>query len=406
MSSSQNQTGPKIAIIGGGPVSLTLANILQNNSIPFTVYEASSSFRTSGGTLDLHPESGQLALREAGLHDEFKKYARPEGDALKLLDIFGKLHWDENTVDKQDTKTGEEYQGRPEIDRSKLMELLFQNLNKDNIKFGKKLQEVLPNSTSSDAAPTYDLHFADSTTIGPFNAVIGGEGAWSRVRSLLTPVRPQYSGISTIEIWVNDLNANTWLSNFVGSGSCFGFGEGCAIQCQRQGDGQLRTYASLRVPENFFETSGIDWSKGVEARKEYLEKFFPPGLGEDLKRVVLETGDEVTPRKLYELPVGFRWPSLPGVTLIGDAAHLMTPFAGVGVNVGMTDSLVLGKEIIAAWNGEKRLDEALKAYEEEMWPRAEVFMKKTMKGKISHFSEHGAEGLADMLKAHHYGENK
>ena len=77
-------TNPKIAIIGAGPSGLTLANLLQQYNILFTVYEfeTGANERNQGGTLDLHAESGQLALREAGLYEEFKKYARPEGDAL------------------------------------------------------------------------------------------------------------------------------------------------------------------------------------------------------------------------------------------------------------------------------------------------------------------------------------
>ena len=113
-----------IAIIGAGPVALTLANILQNNNIPFTIYEASSSVRTQGGSLDLHPSSGQLALKEAGLWDAFTQLSRPESDVQKIVALDGEVLWDGNTTDKQDKKEEERFEGRPEIDRRALVELL------------------------------------------------------------------------------------------------------------------------------------------------------------------------------------------------------------------------------------------------------------------------------------------
>lgn len=145
---------------------------------------------------------------------------------------------------------------------------------------------------------------------------------------------------------------------------------------------------------------GIDWRDRDTARKQYVERYFSD-VGEDLRRVVLECKDELTPRPLYELPVGFTWPHRSGVTLIGDAAHVMTPFAGVGVNTGMTDALVLGREIIAAAKEVKGLDEAVQSYEKEMFGRAEKYMHKTEQGKHNHFSADGAKVFAERMKAHH-----
>lgn len=387
----------KIAICGAGPVSLTLANILQNNNITFTIYEAAPEIRTQGGSLDLHPQSGQLALKEAGLWDLFKKYARPESDVLKIVKLDGSVLWDGNTVDKQEVREEEKFDGRPEIDRRALMKLLHENMNKNSIVFGKKLREVIPSQTLDNK---YDLHFSDGTTSPSFDLVIGGDGAWSKVRSLLSDEKPRYSGISMVAASLANINANPWLEVYVGEGSMFSFGHNTSITAQRGDDGYLLTYASLRVPEDFLENCGIDWSDATTARKQYTDKYFSH-VSEDLKRVFLDSSDDLMPRQLYELPVGFRWPSRSGVTLIGDAAHVMTPFAGVGVNVGMTDALVLGREIADVVAGKKTLDEATRAYEEEMVPRAARFAQKTLRGKENHFSEHGAEEFAGMLRAHH-----
>ncbi|KAJ4316928.1 hypothetical protein N0V94_005197 [Neodidymelliopsis sp. IMI 364377] len=387
----------KIAVCGAGPVSLTLANILQNKNIPFTIYEASASIRTEGGSLDLHPQSGQLALKEAGLWNLFIRYARPESDVLKLVKIDGEVVWDANGTDKQEVKDDEKFDGRPEIDRRALMKLLYENLKEGRVIFGKKIREVVLSQTEENK---HDLRFEDGTTENNIDLVIGGDGAWSKVRKLLSDEKPRYSGISMVSSSLNDIRENPWLMSYVGEGSMMAFGEGTAVQAQRGDDGHLLTYASLRVPEDFLDTCGIDWNDATTARKEYANRYFSH-VSEDLKRVFLDCIDDLNLRPLYELPVGFTWPSRSGVTLIGDAAHVMTPFAGVGVNVGMTDALVLGREIIEACAGEKTLDEATRAHEREMMPRAAKFAQKTLHGKENHFSANGAQEFADRLRSHH-----
>lgn len=381
-------------------MSLTLANILQANSIPFTLFESSPEIRCQGGSLDLHPQTGQLALREAGLWTHFLKYARPESDVMKIVTLEGEVLWDENGVDKQQVKEEEKFDGRPEIDRTALMQILFENLKPGQVHFGRKLKEVTPNETQT---ATHDLHFADATKETGFDLVVGGDGTWSRVRNLLSATVPAYSGISAVQLGCNDIKRNPWLINYIGEGSMAALGQDCAVQAQRQGDGSLKTYGSMRVPEDFLASCGIDWTDEDAARNEYVEKYFAH-VSPDLKRVMLESADGLTARALYELPVGFRWEHRPGVTLVGDAAHVFTPFAGEGVNVGMTDALVLANEIVKACRGDKSLDQGIKDYEEEMWPRSAKAAAKTAKGKDNHFSANGAKEFADMLKGHYYGQ--
>ena len=243
----------------------------------------------------------------------------------------------------------------------------------------------------------YTLHFVDGTKESDFDLVVGGDGAWSKVRPLLTTVKPLYSGVSCLEVWSE--KQNPWLREYVGVGSMFAFGKDRAIQSQTQGDGSIRSYAVIRAPEDFMQTCGIDWNKPEQARKDLMDRYFSH-IGHDLQRVILESKDEMAQRPLYELPVDFTWPHRAGITLIGDAAHVMTPFAGVGVNVGLTDSLILAREIIKASRGEISLDEGLKAYEVEMFPRAQKNAEKTLRGKEGHLSEGGAERFADMVKSH------
>ena len=388
---------PKIAIIGAGAGGLALANILQKNQIPFVVYEAdvSANARNQGGTLDLHPAGGQLAIREAGLWDQFVKHARPESDVLKIVENNGEVLWDGNGSDARIVPEAEKFDHRPEIDREALKEILLANLKPECLRWGKKLVEAIPTELE-----TFQLHFNDGS-IEKDVVVIGSDGAWSKVRQLLSPVKPHYSEISLVELWALDVDKkNPWMAQYAGRGSCFSFGEGRAIQIQRLGDGSIRTYASLRKPESFINDCGIDWTKPESARKEYVEKYFDD-CGNDLKRMILESSDQLVPRALYQLPVGFRWESRPGVTLIGDAAHLMTPFAGVGVNAAMVDALELGRALIECKESAdgKSVASALEAYESGLFPRGEAFAQKTMNNMQKHFSADGSKNLAKRLRA-------
>jgi 2-polyprenyl-6-methoxyphenol hydroxylase-like FAD-dependent oxidoreductase len=159
------------------------------------------------------------------------------------------------------------------------------------------------------------------------------------------------------------------------------------------------------VPEDFLETCGIDWNDRERALKTYVDRYFSH-IHDDLKRVIFSSTESPVARALYELPVGFRWSPRSGVTLIGDAAHVFTPFAGEGVNVGMKDAQVLAQEIAKVCRREKSLDDGLKDYEEEMFPRSTKAAIKTAKGKEGHFSEYGSQHFADMMKAHYYGQQQ
>src|SRR5437868_4920285 len=78
----------RIAIIGAGPAGCTLARLLLRANIPVTIFAGKTSpdIRSQGGTLDLHEDTGLAALREAGLYDQFLKFARFDGDALTVCD--------------------------------------------------------------------------------------------------------------------------------------------------------------------------------------------------------------------------------------------------------------------------------------------------------------------------------
>ena len=387
-------TGPRIAIIGAGPGGLTLARILQHNGMKCTIFELDQvrHAREQSGTLDLHEDMGQLALKEAGLFEEFEKHAIPGAEAMKLVRSDGSVPWDENVIAGPS-------RNQPEIDRTKLREILLDSVEPGSIQWGKKLVRVEP----SKEPKNYDLHFTDGVE-RDFDLVVGADGAWSKVRPLLTDEKPFYAGVSMIDIKATEVSTKKqWLSKFAGAGSMFMFDEGRMVISQRNSNGDtIRTYVGVRQPETWIKDCGIDWMQHDLARKALTEQYFSD-CHEDLKRVIAESSDGLIPRQLYMLPVGLKWAPRSGVTLLGDAAHLMTPFAGVGVNVALTDALELAQALLKrkdAFDSDVsgNVDAALKEYEGPMFDRAKENMEKMAMGLKFHFKKEGVDHRISLLQ--------
>ncbi|KAM3066961.1 hypothetical protein ACMFMG_007105 [Clarireedia jacksonii] len=390
---------PRIAIIGAGPGGLTLARILQRNRMECTMFELDKDryAREQGGLIDLHGDSGQLALRDAGLLEAFQKYSLPGADAMKLVKADGTVAWDESDVKNDFVRQDRD---RPEIDRGRLRDILIDSVDPTSIKWNSKITRVVPNQTNN---AKFDLHFTDHVEEG-FDLVVGADGAWSKVRNLVSDQVPEYSGVIGVDLRAHNVSEKRqWLSDYVGRGSLFMFDEGRFLICQRNGYDGIRAYASVRQPETWIKDSGIDWENHEVARKQLTEGYYSD-CHEDLKRVIAEASDGLTVRALYMLPVGFRWSTRPGVTLLGDAAHLMTPFGGVGVNVAMTDSMCLAKALLKQRDNfetdlQGSLNVAIEEYEEPMFVRAKKFMELTYQGLQSHFSADGIDKRVRKLHA-------
>ena len=350
-------TTPKIAIIGAGPAGLCLARILTQHSIPYTLYESDSSaaVRTQGGSLDLHPTTGQQALRDAGLSAQWGQHARYEGENLILTDASGTVHVHVHDVEH----------GRPEIGRPVLRQMLLDAVPAERIVWGKHVSRVEPGT----------IWFRDGEVMRGWDLIVGADGAWSKVRQQLSSIAPFYAGVSGVELYFRDVDEkHPEVSKLVGEGSNFIFGDelGNALMCQRQHDRSIQVYAWFVAPEHFIRDCGVEWTDHKQVQKLLLDKF--DGFSEELKDMLRKVDDDVTPRPLYMLPVGLRWPTRQGLTAIGDGAHLMTPFAGEGVNLGLTDAMVLAREISETPNDVGR---AVQAYEKEMFARAADSQQRT-----------------------------
>jgi 2-polyprenyl-6-methoxyphenol hydroxylase-like FAD-dependent oxidoreductase len=366
-----------ITIIGAGLGGLTLARVLHVHGIAATVYEAdaSAAARTQGGMIDIHDCDGQLALKAAGLFDEFRRIVHEGGEASRVLDRHGAV-----LLDEPDDGTG----GRPEVHRGELRRILLDSLPDGTVHWGRKVTAVRPLGHGQ-----HELSFADGSTVTT-SLVVGADGAWSRIRPLLSDAKPEYVGTSFVETYLLDADERHPASaRAVGGGALFALAPGKGILAHRETDGVLHTYVALIKPQEWI--AAIDFADPKAAKARVAAEF--EGWAPELTALITDGETEPVPRAIHALPTGHRWKRVPGVTLLGDAAHLMTP-SGEGANLAMFDGAELG-QAIAAHRGD--LEAALGEYEESMFDRSASAAVESARIHEILFDDTAPQGLIDFF---------
>ena len=396
-------TPSHVHIIGAGLGGLTLARVLQLSKVPVTVYERepNATSRAQGGTLDLHTETGQKALQMAHLHDEFEAHCNRLANTMIICGKNGEVVWQDEPREPKPKEKMHPEEDRPEIDRGMLRRILLDSLEPQTVQWGHTLRSITPTTTG-----VHQLVFETANTSTPKTVlaefVVGADGAWSRTRTLLTDAMPIYQGVSFVETEVLDVDSRSpTVAKLVGEGTMFAIEEQKGIIAQRNSGGRLNVYLGLRVEQSWVVDSHIPFDSDPEETRKQLLALLDV-WDERLLEVIKVAEPKFIPRPIMALDPKTKWESKEGVTLLGDAAHVMSPFAGEGANLAMIDAAELGYALVGKdGNGKvvyRTLQDAIKAYEGRMFKRSKPAAEESRSNMDMFISNQAPYAVANLMQ--------
>ena len=380
----------KIAIVGGGPGGLTLAKLLQLKGVDVKVYERdlNKNARVQGSPLDLHDESGLAALRKAGLLDDFKNNFMVGADQSTITNHKAEIFFSDHGQ-KQEGNFGDEH-FRPEIDRGVLRKILLESLDPETIIWNCHFLSMAKQDEG------WLLHFKNKESIYA-DIVIGADGANSKIRPILTDIKAFYSGITMLEGNVYEAEKKVPnISKILRGGKIMAFGNKQDILMGQKANGEIGFYASFKTDENWAKTCGIDFSDRYEVLKWFKKEY--PEWSSVWYELYENSSTPFIPRPIYCMPLDQTWKTVENLTIIGDAAHLMPPFAGEGVNMAMLDALELSEALTSSQFNS--IESAIAEYEMNMFKRASQMAQESLENGERMHSENALETMLDFFAGH------
>jgi 2-polyprenyl-6-methoxyphenol hydroxylase-like FAD-dependent oxidoreductase len=352
----------KVAIIGAGPVGLAFARLLQQEGANVKVYERdlNEHDRIKGGTLDLLKDMGQIVFEKAGLLSAYFDNARPT--SRRIADIHGNII---QTLPSSDN---------PEIDRNDLRRILLQSLQPETVVWDRKFVSL------EEQNSTFLLRFENNTS-ETADLVVGANGIMSILRKKITDIPAQYTGTVAVTGVVFDYK--TCCPNFkniCGEDKIIAKDKRIFFLSQPKTNGELYYYACFRQPESWVKDNNLNFNNNKQISS-FLNDLCPD-WNSAYKELFVATS-EFTLLPLHQVPLE-NWQPHKNITLIGDAAHGMPPYAGVGVNTGLLDALYLAENLT---NGKfDNIQDAVDNYEERMLEYASEAQQQTTTNEKQLFS--------------------
>jgi 2-polyprenyl-6-methoxyphenol hydroxylase-like FAD-dependent oxidoreductase len=373
----------QIAIVGAGPAGLTLARLLQLKGTNVKVYERDFDkyARVQGSPLDMHEGSGLDALRQAGLLNEFYASVHIGADKKIIVDERAEIRFSDHESDTTAIYS------RPEMDRGTLRKILLDSLRPETVVWDRHFLSMGKHGGG------WMLHFRNGASAYA-DLVIATDGANSKIRPYVTDIKALYSGITMVELKIKDA-ANTIpvIHELLNGGKVMAFGDGKCILGGQKGTGDLGFYLSLKIAEAWGTGNHLDYADNTHLLAWFKREY--TGWADMWDEIIINAANPIIPRPIYYMPLNQTWKAQPNVTLLGDAAHVMPPFAGEGANMAMLDALELSECLTSDKFSD--LQEAIAAYETEMRRRAAIATRQSLENGERMHSPDALENMLSIL---------
>src|SRR5262245_1008639 len=331
----------KAIIIGAGIGGLAAGLALRQLGVEVQVYERAKDLKEVGAGISLWA-NGIHALRELGLGDTLKGVSAPYA-------IGGLQKSDGTTLVAVSMTELERKVGIPIVvlHRAELLVLLIDALKPERVHLGHRCVGFHQDTGGVKA------RFADGSFKGA-DLLVGADGLNSVVRSeLYGDQQPRYAGCTAWRAVVS-FDETVRATESWGYGSVFG-------QVPMSGN-RVYWYATKNAPRG---------QRSDHEKRDLLQLF--RGWHAPIEKLIDATPEAAILRNdIYDRPVLRSW-SKGRVTLLGDAAHPMTPFLGQGGCQALEDAVVLGKSLRA----KKHIESALQAYDKARLPRANLLVTRS-----------------------------
>lgn len=341
----------KVAIIGAGPVGLTMAKLLQQNGTDLTVYERDTDpqARIWGGTLDLHKSSGQEAMKRAGLLQTYYDLSLPMG--VSFADEKG------NILSTR-KPTPETQFDNPEINRNALRKMLLDSLKSETVAWDRKLTGL------DEQNGKWILNF-DNKPGATADFIIVANGGMSKARNFVSDSEVEETGTFIIQGDIHQPATNCpEFFQLCNGNRLMAAHHGNLLVANPFNNGALSYGIIFKKPEEWNNGNGLDFRNTNSIVGFLLTRL---SNWSDAYRQLIRSTTFFVGLPIKKFPLDKPWKEnrrLP-ITLIGDAAHLMQPFAGQGVNIGLTDALILSDNLT---NGKfDSIQSAIDDYEQKMF---------------------------------------
>jgi FAD-dependent urate hydroxylase len=364
----QHSTGSRALIAGGGIGGLATAIALQQVGLGVTVFERVKAQQEVGAGLSLWANAVH-ALQQIGLSELLPSIGQP-------LSRSCILSWRGEILSETPMQVLIERYGTPlvAVHRAELLAALLRAVGENVIRSG-----VACTGFRQDETRVYLQLTSGEEVTG--DLLVGADGLHSSIRTQLCgAAKPRYAGYTawrgvastTPEGWNEQMTTETW-----GKGKRFGL--------VPLSQGRIYWYSTLNAPEGTPDPQ--------TGRKERLQQLFStchapvPAVIEATEEAAILHND------IYDLPPLAHW-SRGRVTLLGDAAHAMTPNLGQGAGQAIEDAAALA----TCLTGEASVASALQAYERQRLRRANAIARRSQRlGQVAQWEGPLATRVRDTL---------